>query len=334
MPKILGEYIDRLCTVEMRRQGTAPRGYVRTLYEAALQEGGGDPLSHRAASLLLERCTAGKPIFIFCSAGVPPYLPYGETDGPLGGAAIARAINVATGALPVFVSTDAHGGPVIAAAKAIGLNILPAAVARQRPAWAAVHEVYNPTEVEEVEARVLLDRYEPTALVSVECLGPNRNGVTVSALGYPVANNPAYHNFFRIAGERRIATLGVGDGGNEIGCGRIQSAVRARFPNPPGGVDLATTISTDVLFFATVSNWGGYGIAAMLAFLSKKPAALHTAELDRRMLEAVCMAGASEAAQTSLEPAVDGIEGRVHADLVNTLRVMVHNASTPIYRPF
>jgi D-glutamate cyclase len=335
MPKILGDCIDRLCTVEMRRPGSGPRGYIRQLYEAALAEGGGDPLTYRAAMLLKENVRPGNFVFISCNAGVAPLLPYGETDGPLGGAAVARAVSVALGAIPVFVHSDGHATTVIPAAKAIGLQVLPRAMAEKRPSWVAIDERYHATAHEEIEAAALIDRYRPAAMVALECLAPNNDGVTCSSMGYPVLDCPAYHNLYRVAADRGIPTIGVGDGGNEIGLGRIQDATRAVFPNPPGGNDLATVVATDVCVVAAVSNWGGYGIAAMLSLIARAPKALHGDDLERRMLDAICMAGAGEglALSTSLE--VDLIDGRVHADLVHTLGVMVRNAASPPYRrPF
>jgi len=334
MPKILGEHIDRLCTVEMRRPGTVPRGVIRPFYEAALKEGGGDPLSFRAARLLMDACSPGVPVFITCNAGVPPYLPWGETDGPPGGAALAHALNLATGALPVFVSSDAHAPPIVAAARAAGLFVLPPDMARKRPRWAAICERYNETAEEDAVATALLERYNPSAIVAIESIGPNKDGIMVSATGYPIPNCPAYHNLFRGAARRGIPSVGMGDGGNEIGCGRIQDTVRAIFPNPTGGSDVATITSTDVLFFASVSNWAAYGTAAMIAALAKNPKALYGDHIESRVLEAVVGAGAGEGGSANLYPDVDLIDRRVHVDLVHTLGVMVRNSLDPLIRPY
>ncbi|MBN7797387.1 glutamate cyclase domain-containing protein [Parahaliea mediterranea] len=335
MPKILAEYIDRLCTVEMRGKGkNIPRGVLSTFYNAALEEGGGDPLSFRAAELLINSCSPGKTVFIFCNAGVAPYLPYGETDGPLGGVAIAHAINAATGAIPVFISSDAHSPPVVSVARAAGFQVVEPDIALQRPRWAAIDERYNELDIENEKALELIERYDPVAMVSVECTAPNSEGVYCSILGFPVVGVPAYHNFFRIASDRLIPTIGVGDGGNEIGCGRILKTVRELRGIPVGGNDPAATIKTDVLFFAGVSNWGGYGIAAMIAFLSENPKAFHSDVTERRMLDAVVSAGAADGAEASLNPNVDMIDNRVHIDLVNILHTMVMNALQPLERPF
>ena len=335
MPEIIGEYIDRLCTVEMRGPGEhIPRGVLRTFYDAAVRAGDGKPLSYRAAALLKNACARGDFFFVFCGAGVAPHLPYGETDGPLGGVAVAHALNAVSGAIPVFISSDAHSGPIVSVARTAGFQILDPDSAVQRPRWAAVTEVYNELDPESAAASTLIDRFKPVAMISVECTGPNRDGTFCSILGFPAVGVPAYHNFFRLASERGIPTVGVGDGGNEIGCGLIAETIREVRGIPIGGHDIATTVETDVLFFAGVSNWGGYGIAAMLAFLSGNEGALHDDETERRMLEAVVAAGAAEGAEASLNPNVDGIQKRVHIDLINTLHEMVHNSLTPITRDF
>lgn len=332
MPKILGEYIDRLCTVEMRRPGL-PRGVARPLYEAALAEAG-EPLSYRAASYLLEKCQAGKPVFITCNAGGPPYLPNGETDGPIGGATLARAISVATGAIPIFVATDYHAPPILAAAKANGLVVVNIETLFKRPFYATTHLPYNAVGDGTAAATALIDQYQPTAVIAIESLGPNENGDICSITGVPIADAPAYHSLFQVAAQRDIATVGIGDGGNEIGFGRIVEDVRRLHASQVGGSHVATVVATDVLVFAAVSNWGAYGVAAMLAFLSNKPNALHNAHTDGRMLDAALMAGAVDGGFANLAYSVDTIEGRISADLVNMLGAMVRMAREGIDRPF
>ena len=93
MPEVIGDSIDRLCAIEMRFApvaGGLPRGVTTQLYEAARRKARA-PLSYLAAQGLIEHLSAGERVFILCGSGSPPYLPFGETDGPLGGAAIARA---------------------------------------------------------------------------------------------------------------------------------------------------------------------------------------------------------------------------------------------------
>src|SRR5207247_10230427 len=76
----------------------------------------------------------------------------------------------------------------------------------------------------------------------------------------------------------RVTTVGVGDGGNEIGMGNV----RARLAKGGGlAARIASVVSVDHLVVAGVSNWGAYGIVAHLGRLAGRPL-LHTPAADRR----------------------------------------------------
>src|SRR5919204_272200 len=88
----------------------------------------------------------------------------------------------------------------------------------------------------------------------------------------------------------RIVTVGVGDGGNEIGMGNI----RARFVKGGGlSARIGSTARGDHLVVAGVSNWGAYGIVAHLGRLAGRPL-LHTPEDERRLVAACVAAGACD----------------------------------------
>jgi hypothetical protein len=76
--------------------------------------------------------------------------------------------------------------------------------------------------------------------------------------------NPA-HLLFEDAAQRRLPTIGIGDGGNEIGMGKIPAEVLER--NIPGGARIACRVPTDHLIVAGTSNWGAYGLAAGVRLL-------------------------------------------------------------------
>ena len=63
----------------------------------------------------------------------------------------------------------------------------------------------------------------------------------------------------------RIPTIGIGDGGNEIGMGNLADVIAEKLPLVP------CRTKVDKLVIATVSNWGAYGIAAYLEKLSGVP---------------------------------------------------------------
>jgi hypothetical protein len=58
----------------------------------------------------------------------------------------------------------------------------------------------------------------------------------------------------------RPATVGIGDGGNEIGMGKVPWEVVAR--NVPGGGRVACRVAADYNIVCGLSNWGGYALAA------------------------------------------------------------------------
>jgi hypothetical protein len=121
----------------------------------------------------------------------------------------------------------------------------------------------------------------------------------------------------------RVITIGVGDGGNEIGMGNV----RARLAH--GGTlakRIASTVRVDHLVVAGVSNWGAYGIAAHLGRLAGRPL-LHTAGDERRLVSACVDAGACDGVTRRREPTVDGLSLDVHAALVVLLAVAT-NART------
>jgi hypothetical protein len=124
------------------------------------------------------------------------------------------------------------------------------------------------------------------------------------------------------AREQGIYTLGIGDGGNEIGFGRFREAV---FATHPHGRSIASTIETDDLVVAAISNWGCYGIEAMLAYLLGQPTLLHTPEMGMRAMEACATAGSGDGIYTRALPMEDGQSTDVHAALITLLRQTITN---------
>src|SRR5260370_20536808 len=95
----------------MRFRAGLPRGVTYPLYEAARKKQK-KPLTWLAAKLLKDKVKAGQHVFVVTGAGTPPGLPAGETDGPPGAAAIARAIEFGLGAKPILIS-EARNMPAV-----------------------------------------------------------------------------------------------------------------------------------------------------------------------------------------------------------------------------
>ncbi|XP_068195183.1 D-glutamate cyclase, mitochondrial-like [Antennarius striatus] len=65
-----------------------------------------------------------------------------------------------------------------------------------------------------------------------------------------------------------ITTIGIGDGGNELGMGKLKEQVKALMPR--GGL-IACDVPADYAITAGVSNWGGYAVACGLFLLHTCP---------------------------------------------------------------
>lgn len=65
-----------------------------------------------------------------------------------------------------------------------------------------------------------------------------------------------------------ITTIGIGDGGNELGMGKVHDKI---VESVPFGESIASSISCDYLITCGVSNWGGFAIASGLQVLSHCP---------------------------------------------------------------
>ncbi|XP_019600676.2 D-glutamate cyclase, mitochondrial isoform X2 [Rhinolophus sinicus] len=62
-----------------------------------------------------------------------------------------------------------------------------------------------------------------------------------------------------------ISSTGVGDGGNELGMGKVKEAVKRHIRN---GDVIACDVEADFAVIAGVSNWGGYALACALYILN------------------------------------------------------------------
>ncbi len=325
MSEVLGDYIDRLVTVEMRNKAMN-HDMIRQCYEAAREEGGGRPISTRAAEAVLGAVGRGDVVFLVTGAGHPPTLPKGESDGPPGVAALARVLFWGLGAVPIYVTETQHGDPVIASSEACGVMVREPQLALERGLGAALERAPEDQAAIADWAASLYERYQPKAILAAERQGANVNGKIygstgkVKAPGTYVDLGPVFDE----AAARGVVSVAVGDNGNEVGFGRIYEFMQDFHPygrEPDGGV-IATT-ATDILLPASVSNWGCYGIAAVMAYQLGKADLLHDAETEGAMLRACLDAGGWEARYCTSRFIVDGIEGETSMAMVQMLRNMV-----------
>lgn len=334
MAETFGLNVDRLVTIEMRRSGDPSRGIIVPLYEAASLAQNRRPLTLLAAERLMREIKPGRYVVFTTGSGRAPWRPRGETDGPLGVASMARALKLGLGARPVYVAAEPYMPPVVAASEAAGLTptsdkkmaeydgFYPTALVR--PFTLKKEDALN-------QARAILDELNPIAVISIETLSPNEKGVIHSATGYERESEHVAHAFHLVeeASKRGIFTLGIGDFGNEVGCGLIANEVKTINPFGtkcmcPCGSGVVSRVPTDVLVIGNISNWAAYGVSACLAYLCKNPDILQSVETERRM-GVDCVYAGAEGGGGMKQPWVDHTSGETQLAMVAMLHMLVSN---------
>ena len=322
--RAIGEGIDRLVSVEI-----AGRGVIGELYAAA-RATQDHPLCLEAASRLLERVRRRSVVILATGYPIYPWFT-GEQDGPVGTATLARAFVVGVGARPVIV-TDPNNVDICAAAvTGAGLSTRSVEDALRLPTTAAV--LPFPLEWKEATARSqeILNTLRPAALIAIERPGANEHGQYHGAGGQRLTDHCAKVDaLFEAASQRELLTIGIGDGGNELGCAAIRDTVLRVVPNgatctcPCGGTTVPT-VRTDLLVAAAISNWGAYGIEAAMALLLGRPEVLHDRDIDARVHDLCAAAGANNDGPGLLDAGSDAVPARLHGHVVDLLHQMIQS---------
>jgi D-glutamate cyclase len=227
-----------------------------------------------------------------------------ETDGPVGTALLAAAL--AACGVPARIAVDTPcAAAVRAAVDAAGGGV-------------AVDEV----SVDEGLDRLIAD-WRGTGVshaVAIERCGRSADGRPRNMRGVDVSPWTAPLDDLFLAGP--WIRLAVGDGGNEIGMGKLPPGLIAR--TVPNGEKIACVTSCDQLVVAGVSNWGAYGLMAALAVArpdwAAKIAKFLTAERDLAVTRAtVDKAGAVDGVTARREATVDGFGPEIHGPLIDEL---------------
>jgi hypothetical protein len=329
LASVFGERFDRLMTVEVRPvDGGLPPGIVVRLYEICRRYHG-EPLSTLAARRLAEVVGEGDAVLIVTGFGLPPNLPCGETDGPPGAAVLARALAKGLGAHVVLVTEEAHLAPVAATGNLLGKTL-------DGRGSITVESFPVGIDAGRLAAAALVAKHRPAAVIFVERPGPNAEGYFHGIRGDCGSPEGVGHLYLLADAARGqgVLTIGIGDGGNEIGFGAVRRQIADSLPlagrclnGCPSGV--VTAIATDIMVSASVSNWGAYAVAAALAVLRRQPALLHTPELERELIAASVAAGARDGATFAADLLVDGIDCTGHTSFVGLLRSIVSTCVVP-----
>jgi hypothetical protein len=293
------------------------------LYRAA-RRAVGLPLADAAARALLARVAPGGRV-VLTTGLVTPHIPCGETDGPPGTLALARALIVGLKASalilaePQVVPVLERGAAALAASEGDG------------DAWQARLKIRPfPSDAGRAGAasrRLIADR-APAAVISIEKLGPNGHGVIHTMRGEDVTRYQARTDLlFALAARRGVLTVGIGDRGNEIGMGGLLRRP-ARCACACRG-SIACTVPAQYPVTAFTSNWGAHAVAAALAAYVGQPRLLPKPESEARMLRVMVRAGAVDGVTRQQVPTVDGTGLALQMALLRMLHALVDAVPQP-----
>lgn len=245
----------------------------------------------RAAGLILDNpgtavITTG---FYILTAGAS------ETDGPPGAIAIGDALQALD--YEVVYVTDQYTVPIIS--DVVG--------SRAR----VVDFPVTDDDASKVFSDALLKELNPSVLIAIERCGLSDDGLYRNMGGRDITAYTARvdHMF-----TDHPASVGVGDGGNEIGMGSLASVITT----VPTLVKHPCQTKTTELVLASVSNWGGYGLVAALSE-KKGRNLLPSVEYEQEILQRNVRLGAVDGMSAKSEFKVDGFTMEENSQMVERL---------------
>ena len=219
-----------------------------------------------------------------------------ETDGPLGAVQLADAL-VSLGK-EVVLAVDDHAGPIISAiAGDLPIITLP------------------PGDSPELR-RIVTE--ETTHLAAIERPGRAADGGYYNMRGEELNDHVAAMDELFIAPRRGYVTVAVGDGGNELGMAAVSDKIRLHVPN---GERISCHTAADLCIYAGVSNWGAYGLCAMLSILTGRCLLPKPSQIVEK-LESLVAAGAVDGVLLSRTMTVDGLPLEYERETVQLLRAL------------
>jgi len=177
-------------------------------------------------------------------------LNVGETDGPPGALALAYVLENLN--KKVIIVTDRYSKEFISD----GVRLLN-----------MDSEIYIFVEdKEEEQAEEIIKKYNPNHIIGIERPGRGIDNRCYSMLGEDITNCcPNTDLLFIKAKEKSIPTSAIGDGGNEVGMGKVRDFV-IKYVNR--GNVICAEFASDNLIVAGVSNWGAFAVCAGLCIIN------------------------------------------------------------------
>lgn len=222
-----------------------------------------------------------------------------ETDGPIGAAALANALKKLGKQIAFF--TDPHTVAVLH-------SICPDDPIHSFP-------VMDPEPSASLARRILKD-LAPSAVIAIERPGPNADGRFFTMRNVDISSWTAHLEFLFNA----PVTIGIGDGGNELGLGGIATRLPVNFPS-------TVTESSHMLIGGT-SNDAAFALIAALEILTDRDDLLPTPSEVTDWLTCIVHAGAVDGILGTSTLSVDGYSMTETTEVLKKLKARTH-----IYKP-
>lgn len=318
----VGKSLDHLLLADLTFRQAVP-----TLYDAA-GERYDYPLVMASASKIVERCKPGDRVMILTGWPSRSWLfsDLTETDGPVGAVVMARILEEALGCVPIIgclESLKPHLGACLRGAGLIWGTTDQALRSKPGPPSAAVGAVVGiPQTVSETQK--LLNDVNPSAIIAIEIPGPGVDGNfhTVSGRQIPIDEVPRADLIFLEGKRRGVLTVGIGDGGNELGMGALRERALDAIPY---GDRVLSTIDADAVVVASNSNWGAQGLAAAILALANRVDVFARVDVQR-IVNISSDLGAIDGLSARVDRAVDGTPAAMSQHLWNMMELGVKSA--------
>jgi hypothetical protein len=230
----------------------------------------------------------------------------GETDGPPGALVLANALTKLK--KEVLIVTDQFSSV-----------LLRAGMSCYRQSFEIV-EVPLSQRLADSFLLQMLKHYHPDHIVSIERPGMAADGNSYSMRGEMLNRTvPLMDLLFSDPSADSVCKIAVGDGGNELGMGKVHELISSRVHL---GDKIGCVTPADFLVPAGVSNWGAYGIAAGLSLLSKQNL-LPDRHSEILALKAMVAAGAVDGCTKRNELSVDGLPFDEYLDVIRRIYDLV-----------
>lgn len=214
-----------------------------------------------------------------------------ETDGPLGAIALYDALS-ALGAHPILACGAPLSESLCNDYRVLKLRASNLEAARE-------------------EAAEQLAEFQPQAVVSIERPGLSADGRYYNMRGEDISEHCAI--FDPYLDQANCPTIAVGDGGNEIGMGNITEAIATLDIN-------AAATTCDELLVADVSNWGAYGLIALLAYWAQSDLLAQISPVE--ILDYLSACGSVDGVTRENTLTEDGLEAEEGLCLIQELRIL------------